>query len=320
MRPHLIFIAFFSTLMVVSSFASANWRSDIGVFRIGVVIDASRAGSLDLLEPFRMEIAESLGMDVEFFPARDSINLINALSADRIEYAILSSSGYALATVRCACVEPLVIPRSSDSTDGYYLVAIGKRESVRSVENLLSKQVAALSADSIIGEALIRYLLLSNIKNTDLNSLDFQKRPSSEETLTAFTNGEFDVLFGWSSLSGDPAIGYSRGTLNMIGKSNPAILSELEIFWRSSQIPHRPHVIRKKLPGEAKTILRDTLVNLFERNPVAYDAIEPHYAGGFTAARTDRFKTLVDFIQSYSEPDDADEAAKNLNSLIPSSQ
>ena len=68
------------------------------------------------------------------------------------------------------------------------------------------------------------------------------------------------------------------------------------MIWKSSEIAHRVHSITKKLPAEAKQILRDTLLELFEKDPVAYDAIEPVFGGGFTLVKPALFEPLIKFV------------------------
>ncbi|MGI9351724.1 MAG: PhnD/SsuA/transferrin family substrate-binding protein [Rhizobiaceae bacterium] len=310
-----IFLAILWLLFAFPQTALANWREDIGVFRIGIVTGSDIAGNLARSEPFRLAVSEALEMDVEFFPASGSKVLIDALVAERIEYAILSASGYALASVRCECVEPLVIPRSSDSTDGYHLVALTRNGSVFDPKKLSGKAVAMVSREAIVGEAFAKYLLEKEFE-TNTGEITFRARESSEATQQAFIDGDFDVLIGWSSLTGDPGVGYTRGTLNQIAGKLPQGLQSYRIGWKSPSIPHRPHVLRKNLPGEAKTRLRDVLVNLFERDPVAYDSIEPVYGGGFTAARETRFRDLIDFLKSYDvkSPEDAEAAVGSIDS------
>lgn len=280
----------------ISSLARADWREDIGVFRIGIIAKGNIPGALARVEPFRLAIAEALEMDVEFFPASGNIALIDALVAERIEYAILSTSGYALASIRCECVEPLVIPRSSDSTDGYHLIGIVRQGEKFRLNELSTKNIAMVSSDAVLGQNFLQHLLKAEIPNFGDNADSFAKPKASEEVQQSFVNGEYDILFGWSSLAGDPSVGYSRGTLRLMHQQVPA--SNMKIVWKSAHIPNKPHVVRSKLPGEAKTRLRDALVNLFERDPVAYDSIEPIYGGGFTAARDEKFRLVIDYLQT----------------------
>lgn len=278
-----------------------DWRDEIGVFRIGIVSNGDVSATLSRIEPFQRAVTEALRMEVEFFPASTSKALVDALADARIEYALLSASGYALASITCKCVEPLVMPRAPDSTDAYHLVALSRKGSGISISNLHSAKVAILSPDSITGHEMVGFLLAGPDEGNPAKLPDFLALETSEETLRAFDKGRFDVLFGWSSLTGDPAEGYSRGTLFQLERLAPGSASRYEVIWKSPPVPHRPHVVRKNLPGEAKTILRDLLVNLYERDPVAYDVVEPVYGGGFTAARDERFRVFYDFFQSLKQ-------------------
>ena len=130
--------------------------------------------------------------------------MIEALVAERIEYAILSTSGYSLAFVQCQCIEPLVIPRSTDSTDGYHLVGIMPADQTFDASNLVNMKVGMLSRNSVLGETFVDYLLNREYPDLSAGSVNFQSVDSSEQTLNQFLNGEYDILFGWSSMTGDP--------------------------------------------------------------------------------------------------------------------
>jgi len=99
-------------------------------------------------------------------------------------------------------------------------------------------------------------------------------------------------------MTGDPAVGYSRGNLRQLSQKLSSSVRNYKVLWKSEQIPHRPHVMRKKLHGDAKKILRNTLIQMNEKDPVAYDSIEPVYGGGFVASRHERFNQLISLIKS----------------------
>ncbi len=286
----------------LSEAGEADWREDIGVFRIGIVSQGDITGVLARSEPFRSAVANALGMDVEIFPAASITSIMDALKDDRIEYAMLSATGYSLLHSICECVEPLVIPRASDSSDAYHLVAIARHGENISLSKIVGVKVGILSSGSVIGENLVRYLLARDQPSLPVDDINFQAQVTSQETEKAFLDRQYDILFGWSSLNGDPSDGFSRGTLRrLINNHNEENKVAYEVLWKSPSIPHRPHVVRKNLPGEVKNLLRDLMVNLFNRNPVAYDSIEPVYGGGFTAARADRFESLSGFFKTEQE-------------------
>ena len=280
-----------------TSSAQNNWRKDIGIFRIGIITSSRSVEALDRLEPFKIAISEALDMQVEFFRAQNATSLINALGDERIEYAIFSASSYALAWTSCQCIEPIVTPRSKDSTDGFHTVVIAAPDGPKSLENLSSK-IGILSKESITGSALVTHEL--NKKNILIGNETplFIFKDSAETTLQAFAQGEIKTLIGWSSLTGNPSDGYSRGSLRQLVEKHGANARDYKVLWKSDQIPHRPHVMRKKLSEEAKSILRNTLLEMFQKKPVAYDAIEPIYGGGFTRSHHQRFEQLISLMEA----------------------
>lgn len=282
------------TLSAGSCSAFADWREDIGVFRVGIYTGQQPAGFLARSEPFRLALQEAIGMEVEFFPASRTEALIDALQTDRIEYALLSASAYALAWNVCECVEPLVVPRAGDSTDGFHTIMIVRQDGPKSLNDLAGKTVGELSPGSI-SQGLVAKKLLEDA-GVELEKVTFAHAGSGEATLKAFLEGNYDALVGWSTMTGIASDGYSRGTLTSMAALGPDMLSGYRVLAKSMQIPHRPHVIRKKLPGELKDILRSTLGAMYDQNAIAYDSIEPTYGGGFGTARHHRFELLMDVL------------------------
>ena len=295
-----ILLAFVISMTAIN-FANADWRKDIGVFRIGVITSDRSQEALDKLEPFKLAISEALDMDVEFFRARNATTLINALTDERIEYAIFSASSYALAWVACECVEPVVVPRSKDSTDGYHTILISAPGGPGSLEAIKGNKIGVLSENSITGVALAKHVLSEKKILIENEETPTTKKETADKTLNAFLNGEFKLLIGWSSMTGDPAAGYSRGNLRQLSQKLSSSVRDYRVLWKSDQIPHRPHVMRKKLHGDAKKILRNTLLQMNEKDPVAYDSIEPVYGGGFVAGRHERFSQLIGLIKTLDE-------------------
>jgi len=297
---------FLATIMLTSSFiisAFAEWRQEIGIFRVGVVTKQDIARTIEHYQPFKKALSRALEIDVEIFPVKSETSLIQALAADRIEYAILSASGYALSWALCECVEPLVTARTSDSGDAYHTVVIAPVTGISGVDELENAKIGVLTEHSISGHPFAKFLLSAeeNVR-VDAPQSPFVSHEQGVETLKAFQNGELDALIGWSSMNGDPTNGYSAGTLKQLARLNDDDAKPYRIIWNSPPLPYRPHAIAKNLNGEAKTILRTTMEALYDRSPVAYDVIEPHYGGGFIVSRHSLFEPLVEFVQSLYKP------------------
>ncbi len=299
----LLFIALSGNIAI----AQTDWRKQIGVFRIGVVFDGEVALTRRHMEPFRSAMSDVLDMDVEMFPARSPQALIDALADERIEYAIMSASAYALVWNVCECVEPLVAARAFDSTDSFFSIIISNSAILDQPSKLTSARIAGAGRDSIDGHKLIVHeLKKQNIQiDTELNPIDFVS--GMEGLLEKFSQGAFDALIGWSSMTGDPVSGYSRGTLRQLAELQNGGTSNYQIIWKSEAIPHRTHLVRNKVNSEAKRILREALINLAERDPVAYDVIEPLFSGGFSPVSHENYQQLVELVDSFS-PKESPEA------------
>lgn len=283
----------------LSNIALADWRKDIGTFRIGLVVGDNAEGALAKIEPFRLAIAEKLGINVEIFATKNYTTLINAQAAARIEYAIYSASAYASAWKKCECVEPLVLPKSADGAQSYKSVVISSENGPNTIDDITTATLAALAKTSFAGYKFAAFEL-GNQGVTLPENIAFEN--SGELAISNFVKGEQNALIGWSSLIGDPSTGYSRGTLKLIAAQNGGISVPFRVIWSSSAIPHRPHVIRKSLDGEAKSLLRDVLTRMHESDPVAYDSIEPVFSGGFVVARHGQFLPIIAYVEKFEPP------------------
>lgn len=279
--------------------AHADWRQDIGTLRIGVVADSSNSLLIIQAEPFKLAIQEALNLPVEIFAARDYPSLVRAHSDGRVEYAILSASAYAAVHVICECAEPLVVPLASDGTASYKSILITRiKDGLNTVEALKGKHIIALSEDSIAGYAFPLFeLVKAGIKLKD-EGAKITFGSEFEPAANQFADGIGDALLGWSSVKGDKSAGYSRGTLKDLADINGVSIEGFKVIWQSSDISHNVHSVRKNLPGEAKTILRELLSKMNTEDPVAYDSIEPYYSGGFSIARQTAFAPMVEFAKN----------------------
>lgn len=285
-------------MVFLPQIAKADWRNDIGIFRVGIITTDQSIDGLDKLAPFKLALSEALDMSVEFYRARNTLALIDAISSERIEYAIISTSGYALAWTTCQCIEPIVIPRSTDSTDGYHTILVSRPDGPRNLSELANKKIGVLTKNSITGNALAKHELSKQGILIGDEKAPFVEKPSGYEALKAFADGEVSSLIGWSSMTGNPSEGYSRGSLKQLAELHGMNPNTLSVLWKSKQIPHRPHIIRKRIHGEAKQILRNTLLSMNKKDPIAYDSIEREYGGGFSVGRHDRFLQVIELLEA----------------------
>lgn len=281
-----------AALVAFATPASADWRDDLGVFRVGVVADGSSKAAD--AEPFRLALNEALGMRADIVAMRDYPPMIDGAAGSRIEYGVFSAMAYAAAEAQCECLEPLAVAHAGDGTSGYYMVLIAPAASGAGLDGLKGKKIGVVEPEAGVAGAVMLAEHELAAAGLDLSAGGAERTPfaDSAAAIAALSAGEIDALLGWSSMSGDAAAGYSRGTLQRIAAlgGDPA---QWRIAWQSSQVPHRVHAVRKNLAAGAKAALRKMLGELFLSDPLANDAIDPAMGGGFRPARPGQFDALV---------------------------
>ena len=287
----LVFLAF----AAMFSPAIADWREELGVFRVALVTSDNEADSRAALEPFRLVVQEKLGLQAELRTDRQLDRLIINQSDRPAEYLILPASAYAAVWLRCECIEPLVIARSADGEEAVRSVLIVRSESgINTLTQLGGRTVLGLSEHSLVGYAIPR-----KFADEAASGIDWQLSDSAEEALHRFVSGQGDALAGWIPSGQNPAIA-SRGTLARL-KELAAGGQSFSVLWQSEPVPNRVHAVRKNLDGEAKRLLRDLLTGLNDNDPITYDQLEPDFSGGFLPARQSQFSYLIDFLNEQAK-------------------
>ena len=153
MRKILGSVAVLLALAVVAAMpASAGWRDDLKVLRIGTVAPHGAAYDIARLEPFRAYMQDRLGLPVEIVAMADYDALIDAQTSARVQYAIHSASSYATTEALCACVEPIALPAAFDGSHGFHSVLVAHAGSaIASLADARGKRLALTGADSIAG-------------------------------------------------------------------------------------------------------------------------------------------------------------------------
>ncbi|WP_158629260.1 phosphate/phosphite/phosphonate ABC transporter substrate-binding protein [Roseitalea porphyridii] len=291
-RPILALLAAIIATMPVA----ADWRAETGVFRIGVVDPGGGTTSPARYEPFREAVSTAIDMPVEVLVLRDAPSLIDAQTSGRIEYAILSALGYAAAQEMCACLVPLVVPRTAGGATGVRSVlvvdAATGEEAVGSgpigygpegsLTGALAPQVAFTHQGQPLGEA----------------GLDLVVQPSFEAARDAFLAGDLAGLFAWDYAVADPdrAIGGGLGAA-LVGDAAVGA----SILWRSEHVPFGPHAVRDTVPADVRTALREALVALEEAAPDAYDVISPTLGGGFVPVEAADYAFAARIVKALAE-------------------
>ncbi|MER8828241.1 phosphate/phosphite/phosphonate ABC transporter substrate-binding protein [Mesorhizobium sp. M0938] len=266
-----------------SSQVHADWRDDVGTFRVGIVAGSDAGNTVPGLALLTDAYTKALGMKVEFIVARDYAALIEAQANARIEYAVYSATAYATASERCKCVEPLVAPVDSGGAIGIRSVLLTRDGKVRDLAAMEAHRVAIAPADSVGGSLLpLAGLAAEGVKVAeDAPFLIHAGSAAAAETM--LVEGKADAMFGWAPAAADNRPDVTGGTvarLEVAGLSKAA----LQVVWTSGLLRYGPHAVRSDLDPEAKRRLTVFLINLRSTSPDAYDLLEQKHSGGFSVA------------------------------------
>ena len=264
--------------------------------RLGFVAAARPTDAVDRVEPFRLRLADTLGVEVRAQRYADERALIEAFADGRVDYAPLSASGYAMAWRRCGCVEPLAAPRAADGSAGWRIVVVVPTSSpLEKLPALAGRRLAVADESSIGGHRLALHMLeAQGLKGAAAPRLETVAGPRA--ALAAVIERRVDAAVAWSTLEGDVAEGYGRGTLHDMVAAGEVSMADVRVLWASPMLPHGPHAVRSDLGEGPKRRLRDMLVDLDEVDPDAYEAIEPVHAGGFLRVGHPAYVPFVDLV------------------------
>ena len=263
--------------------ARADWRDDIGTFRIGIVAEPGGGNTVPGLALLTEAYTNALGMKVEFVVARDYAALIEAQAAGRIKYAVYSATAYATASERCGCVEPLVAPVDVDGATGIRSILVTRDGKVPDLAAMASHRIAMAPADSIGGSLLPLAGLKADGAGISDQAPFLTHAASAEAAEAMLADGQADAMFGWVTATADGQSAEPGGTMVRLEAAGVSKAS-LQVVWTSGLLRYGPHAVRSDLDPEAKRRLTVFLTNLRSITPDVYDLLEATHSGGFTVA------------------------------------
>ncbi|ESY74291.1 phosphate/phosphite/phosphonate ABC transporter substrate-binding protein [Mesorhizobium sp. M0051] len=282
--------------------AHADWRDDIGTFRIGIVAEPGAGNTVPGLAVLTDAYTKALGMKVEFVVARDYAALIEAQANARIEYAIYSATAYATASQRCLCIEPLVAAVDSDGATGIRSVLLTRDGKLPNLAAMESHRIAIAPSDSVGGSLLPLVALAEEGRKVAEDAPFLVRADSAAAAETMLIDGRADGLFGWvtAAADGQPEASGTQARLEAAGLS----AAELRVVWTSGLLRYGPHAVRSDLDPEAKRRLTVFLTNLRSTTPDIYHLLEPKHSGGFAAVAPKDYEmaaSIVRFVSGRSQ-------------------
>jgi len=229
-------------------------------------------------------------MPAQVLVLRDAASLIDAQTSGRIEYAVLSSMGYAAAQIMCQCLEPLAAPRSAEGAAGARSVLIADRQKVAAIAELAGTVVDWGPKGSLTGDLIPRVGM--DIDGEGLSDVALAGAPAASfaEARRAFLAGDTVAMFAWdyADAGTDAEDGAYRNGL--AARIRAEAVMDVAALWRSPLVPFGPHVVHDSVPDDLRAALTEMLVGLRDNGPEAYDAVSPALAGGFVAVDADDYE------------------------------
>ncbi len=252
------------------------------VVRIGIIAGENGAYRLRQVEPFRRYLETATGARVEIIALRDFEALIDSQIEGLVQYAVYSASAFVTAEALCSCVEPIAAPADSDGALGFYSVLLSRADGpITSLAEARGARLALVAGDSVAGRLIpLDALALGGVAPAEYFS-SVVDVASPAAAVVALLAGEVDIAVAWSSLTGDPVTGYTRGVLTQMLGAGALSVDQLRVVWRSELIPYGPHAIRTDMPPALKAVLGAALTGASATDPAAVDAIEQGGAAGF---------------------------------------
>ncbi len=305
-RPGWKVLAAAVTLLALPHAAHADWRDQIGTFRIGIVAEPGAGNTVPGLALLTDAYGKALGMKVEFVVAHNYAALIEAQADGRIQYAVYSATAYATASERCGCVEPLVAPVDADGANGIRSVLLTRDGKLPDVAVLQYHRIAMAPADNVGGSLLpLAGLAADGIKIAE--DAPFLAHAGSATAAEAMlVNGQADAVFGWeraaaenrTPIAGDQPADPDGTAARLEAAGIPK--AALQIVWTSGLLPYGPHAVRSDLDPEAKRRLTVFLTNLRSQSPDIYDLVESKHSGGFISAAAGDYAMAASIVRLVS--------------------
>jgi len=280
--------------------AAAAWRDDFKVLRVGIVAVNGAAYDIARLQPFRRYLEGWLGVPVEIVATASYDALIDAQVSARVQYAIHSAASYVTTQATCDCVDPIALPAAFDGSRGFHAVLVAHAQGpVASLADAKGKRLALTGEDSVAGHLVPLHALAGEGIDPPTYFSSILSAADPEQAVTMLFTGEADLAAGWSSLAGDPAAGYSFGVFTRMVAEGAVSMDRLRIVWQSPLIPFGPHVVRRDMPEELKTLLGEALGAMAGEAPDVLDAVNGTSigGGGFVPVTDKDYAVIADLVK-----------------------
>lgn len=282
----------FASLCIPAARAE-KWQQKYPEITLGVITSENEADRIQRYKPVRSYLEKELGVKVKWRTATDYAGVIEGVKAKKVHLAYFGPASYSQCwIVTRGKVIPLVAELDSRGNFGYHSVVIVKTDSpYKSIDDLKGKKLAFADPNSTSGHQAPRYFLTEAGYNPDkfFGSTGFSG--SHENSVMALLNGTFDAAATWWR-SKD----YSNPKRMEMKKMIPE--GQWKIVWKSPKLPNSPWAVPTYLPEQMRIDLQNTLLNMKDKDPAAWDGLTSGKASGFRKVTHADYEPIVRMIEA----------------------
>ncbi len=278
-----------------------NWAAQIPVIRMGLLGGENDADRLARVDEYKKLLELTFNVPVKLLVAADYAGVIQAFAATQLDISYMSPAAYAAAWLESdGDVVPLVVTEEQDGTTSYVSVMYARADSgIMSLADMKGHSLAWADPNSASGYLIPRSEFRA--QGIDPDSGKYFSRTGfaggHEQTVIAVLNGQYDAGVTWTSGLGEPAAGYTRGTLRMMVDKKMLDMKDLRIIWHSRPILNGPLTVRKSTPQS----FQDDMLAFHLALPLAYPDIYHSFDMGsgkrWVPVKHADFQPFIDMLQ-----------------------
>jgi phosphonate transport system substrate-binding protein len=251
---------------------------------LGLIPEQNVFRQRERYQVLRKYLSDRLGITVNFTSLSRYGNIIEHISAEKMDGAFFGSFTYVLAHNQLG-VEPIARPVNLDGTStchGYIFVR--KDSGIRTAADMKGKRFAFVERATTAGYLFpLAYFKEKGIPNLHAYLGESFFAGSHDAAILAVLNKEADI-------------GAAKNTIyDQMSAENPRIEKELFILAASGVVPQDCLAVRKNIDPELKNALRQALLEM-DKNDEGMEALKRFGARGFVETRDSDYEYLYKFL------------------------
>jgi phosphonate transport system substrate-binding protein len=273
--------------------AAQDWRAKFPELRLGVSSAENEAGALERNEPLARYLTEVLGVPVKTYRVTDYAGLVEAMGADKLEFARFGPAVYSLGRrVLGDKLQPLFRDVDKNGAEGYYsVVAVKADSSYMSVADLKGKSFVFADPNSTSGYAFPRFYLKAQGFDPSVHFATTSFSGSHENSVIAVARGQYEACATfWTN--------DTSGMIQRVESKGVIPKGSLRVIWTSPIIPASPFCVRADLPEALKAAFVDAMFAMKDKAPDAWKALTVGEVTRFVPAKHEDYGDVVTVLEA----------------------